>query len=724
MRPDETPIRPRLRNDLEWVGRVIRGHQRWIARDPLNLEFYYFSARERRFLIGLDGARTAPQICGDATQDPVGAKWRSSVLDRALRCQLVLAAMPGRARRLSRIQEREQDRRRRFSLLNLIAIRVPLFDPHWILLRLRSIASLVYSKSVLAILAAITLATIASSVARWDEIAARVPDLQNIFTGDRIVWLVVCYVLMKLAHEASHALACARFGAECHEIGIYFLAFTPCLYCDVSDVWRLPSKTARIMVSAAGIWAEVTIATLAALVWLATHDGFLNSLCFNLMLLGSVSTLLVNANPLLRFDGYYILADLVDVPNLRQQGGEALFNPLMRWLSDGRISPTPRDAPWLPLAAYGLAALIYRLFVIGLILWGTNRLFANWNLEFAWIILAVSIVSGMTLAVAMQLLHGIRQLVMFGIRPWIKLAALVCVLGSLTAYGLTRPLPGWIQTVAVMQPERMEPVFVLRTGALTQFLAPGQSVRKGDLIAEFDSPEDRMQLHLLESEIGELLVEQSGVIARINDEPELAARAAELEIALRDKKKRQQSIQKDIDQLKVYASAAGTIFEPTWSRANSVDASQLERWSGNPLCSANLGGLFEQGTLLGWIVPEGSWRFDGYVPESEVTRILEDSTVEIQLDRDPFQTLSGRVVRIDAQPLEQLPPLLSGDNRLPISAGFGESALTEMCYRVTMEGGTLPDHISLRTLGTVRIKVQPRSILQRIKAYLSRHLRG
>ena len=233
-----------------------------------------------------------------------------------------------------------------------------------------------------------------------------------------------------------------------------------------------------------------------------------------------------------------------------------------------------------------------------------------------------------------------------------------------------------------------------------------------------------MQLQLLRSEIDGWMVERDGLLARLSDEPELAGRVVELETAIMDRKKQLQSIQNDISQLTIYAKADGTLYEPTWSDPKPPETDRLEGWSGNPLSVKNVGGMYEQGTLLCWIVPECAWKLDGYVPESEVTKISENAAVRIQLDRDPFGPFDGCVARIDAQPLGQLPELLADDHRLPIAGTNGVADLTEMCYRVIIETEGMPEQIALRALCTIRIEVEPQSIMQRLREYVRRNLRG
>ena len=122
---------------------------------------------------------------------------------------------------------------------------------------------------------------------------------------------------MKVIHEFGHGLSCKTFGGEVHEMGVLLLCFSPCLYCNVSDAWTLPSKWHRIIISFAGIYVELMIAAAATFVWWNSPSAtFAQHLCLSLMVVCSVSTVVFNGNPLMRYDGYYVLADWLEIPNL------------------------------------------------------------------------------------------------------------------------------------------------------------------------------------------------------------------------------------------------------------------------------------------------------------------------------------------------------------------------------------------------------------------------
>ena len=178
-------------------------------------------------------------------------------------------------------------------------------------------------------------------------------------------------------------------------MGVMILVLTPCLYCNVSDSWMLPNKWQRAAIGAAGMYVECIIASLATFFWWFSTPGLLNMLCLNIIFVSSVSTIMFNANPLLRYDGYYILADLTEIPNLRQKATTILNRKSAEWF----LGIEPQDDPFLPqrkqvfFVIYSVAAAMYRWFVTFSILWFLHQVFKPYRLEMiGYVIVSMSLV--------------------------------------------------------------------------------------------------------------------------------------------------------------------------------------------------------------------------------------------------------------------------------------------------------------------------------------------
>ena len=180
------------------------------------------------------------------------------------------------------------------------------------------------------------------------------PEFTLFFSPANILWLAVVIAVTKVIHELAHGITCRHFGGRCHELGVMFLVFMPCLYCNVSDAWVLPSKWQRAAVGFAGMYAEIGLASLATFGWWFTHPGTLNSIMLDTMVVCSVGTLLINGNPLLRFYGYFILSDVSGVPNLQPRAMAVLAEYAKSWglvskaTDDFGMNRTPAGWPRTP----------------------------------------------------------------------------------------------------------------------------------------------------------------------------------------------------------------------------------------------------------------------------------------------------------------------------------------------------------------------------------------
>ncbi len=154
-------------------------------------------------------------------------------------------------------------------------------------------------------------------VTNWGRFVA---SASEVFSVGNWLWLLVTWVSLKIIHEMAHAVACHRQGCAVRETGIVFILFAPLAYVDVTSCWRLNSRWSRIAVASAGMYVELVIAAIAIMAWAATDSPRAEFLLHNLILAAGLSTLIFNANALMRFDGYYILADLIEIPNLYAEG--------------------------------------------------------------------------------------------------------------------------------------------------------------------------------------------------------------------------------------------------------------------------------------------------------------------------------------------------------------------------------------------------------------------
>ncbi|MDO4558844.1 MAG: hemolysin D, partial [Planctomycetia bacterium] len=377
----------RVRPDLSARRQRYQGRSCWVVKDPVGLQYYRFQDEEYFILNLLDGdisldeirerfeAEFPPQkITLDEIQNFLGMLHQSS---------LILVQVQGQGEQLLRRRSKKRRRELIGAWSNILAVRFKGVDPERMLNALSPWTQWIFSWPMLVLATILASGALLLISVQWAEFQAKLPGFYQFFSPTNGLLLAVILGLTKICHEFGHGLACKRFGGECHEMGVMFLVLTPCLYCNVSDSWMLPNKWHRMAIDAAGMYVEVILASICTFLWWFSGPGLFQNLCLNLMFVSGVSTILFNANPLLRYDGYYILADYVEIPNLRQKSSQVLGRESSRVF----LGLEPPEDPFLPqrnkifFALYTVAATAYRWVITFSILWFLYHLFKPYKLE-------------------------------------------------------------------------------------------------------------------------------------------------------------------------------------------------------------------------------------------------------------------------------------------------------------------------------------------------------
>jgi len=374
---DVRQLRPKLRRDIRITEQIFRGESWFIVQDPITCQYHRVGPTEYRFIRELDGEQTVGTILmrlaaelGEDTLSPGLAAQLLNYLQQSNLLETHEQLDP------TSLYEAYRTARRKRGLQvasNFLFINLPLVDPDRFLRR-----TLPYVRPLLGraffVVWLVSLATAIAIVAtHWSELISRA---NAVLAPSNLILLYVSYAFVKLFHEMWHGYVCRKYGGPVHEMGILFLVFTPFFYCEASSAWVFDSKWKKIYVSVAGMYVELFLASLAAMVWLATNPGLTHALAYNVMFVASVSTVLFNGNPLLRYDGYYILSDLLELPNLWTNSHAYLRYLAKRYLL-GHKQESPAESVgqrvlWL---GYGIASFLYRIAVcVGIILFVSRQL--------------------------------------------------------------------------------------------------------------------------------------------------------------------------------------------------------------------------------------------------------------------------------------------------------------------------------------------------------------
>ncbi|MBU0944677.1 MAG: PqqD family peptide modification chaperone [Proteobacteria bacterium] len=360
-------ITPRLRSHIRLHRHIYRGRNWYILQDPSSNRQHRFNKTAYAVIALMDGKRTVREIwnastaaLGDETptQDEV-----IRLLAQLHSSDVLQSDIPPDILEIFQRQDK-QGAKWKQRLTNPFALRFPLLDPDRFLLKWLPLIKPLFGRTGILVWLLVVGAAVVLAVLHWPELTRNMAD--KVLTPKNLLLLWLVYPVLKGLHELGHAFATRLWGGEVHEMGIMLLALTPIPYVEASASAAFSNKGRRMAVAAAGMATELFIAALALFLWLSIESGLLSAIAYNIMLIGGVSTLLFNGNPLLRFDGYYILADWIEVPNLAKRSSRYLGYLLQRYLFgiEDAVSPVtaPGEQAWF--IGYGIASFFYRLFVL------------------------------------------------------------------------------------------------------------------------------------------------------------------------------------------------------------------------------------------------------------------------------------------------------------------------------------------------------------------------
>jgi putative peptide zinc metalloprotease protein len=507
MKPDTTPasdlerrkkVRLRVRVDLSIAPQKYEGRTYYVVKDPVSLRYYRFKEQEYFLIQLMDGKHTL-----DDAQKEFEKRFRPDRLtledlegfgQQLLSAGLAQNESPQAGKQL---YDRRKKRRRSEimqALTNILYIKIPIYDPEKLLGHMLRYTKWMFTTWFLLLSVGVMLAAVMLVLTHFQTFMDRLPSYHEFFSFKTVMYLWLALGLVKVIHEFGHGLSCKAFGGEVHEMGALFLCFSPCLYCNVSDAWTLPSKWKRIIISGAGIYVELIIASIATFVWWNTPtQPFINNLSLSLMIVCSVSTVFFNANPLMRYDGYYVLADWLEIPNLRDRSNRYLQRLVMEYCLGIETQPEPYMELWrrILFLTYAVVSYIYRWVVTFVILWFMYNFLKPYKLGVISAMLAImaagSMVGWPLYRLGKNLHKRGRVPDMKPVRVTISASVLAAVL--LLFFFLPLPVSRVRETGLVqVRPAYVEPVHVKVPGVLEKIrVKEGQLIRKGAVLAEFSS---------------------------------------------------------------------------------------------------------------------------------------------------------------------------------------------------------------------------------------------
>jgi len=688
------PIRLRKRPDLTATRQQYLSRSYWIVKEPVGLKYFRFEDEEFAILEMLDGQRSLKEIKEEFEARFPPQKTSYQALQQFVgmlhRSGLILADAPDQGPQLKKRRDERRRKERLALVANPLAIRFKGFDPERVLNFFYPYTSWLFWRSTLIVLLLIGMGALLTLTLNFEEFVLRLPAFEEFFGPSNWIWLGLTLGTVKVLHEFGHGLSCKHFGGECHEMGLMFLVLTPCLYCNVSDSWLLPNKWHRAAIGAAGIFVELTLAAIATFVWWFTGPGLLNHLALQIMFICSISTILFNGNPLLRYDGYYVCSDILEVPNLRQKATSVLKRKLGQICLGLEMPPDPflpKRNQWL-FALYTVAAVAYRWFVLFSILWFLNRVFEPYGLQIIGRLIMASAIVGLFVVPIVQLvkfLHVPGR--MDQVKPK-RVYATAGVVVAVLAGILLIPLPNYVHCPCYIQARDAKEIYVEVPGRVVHVaVRPGETVDAGAELARLENSALELSVEKLKEERDDLQARATALNRLQYDDAESGSALPKIADALETAEKQLADKQRQLTALQLTAPAAGMVIPPP-SRPNAPAPQRgLSQWSGTPFDDRNRGVLMEKTQLFCRIGDPEQLEVVFVIDQYDLELVESGQHVGIKLEAYAGETFETKVTKISHLPMQFSPKSLSnqagGDlatkttkdgYQTPISASYQASA--------------------------------------------------
>lgn len=623
-------LRPRLRSHARLHRHRYRGEVWYLLQDPVSSQVHRFTPAARLVIAAMDGKRSVEDLWELAnrhlgeeapTQDEI-----INLLGQLHAADLLQSDVTPDVTEVFDRGERHEKAQRRRTYMNPMAVRIPLWDPDRFLNRIEAFTRLLWSRWGALLWLAVVVPALILLPPHWQDLTSNFSD--RVLAVDNLLLLWLVFPVIKALHEFGHASATKAGGGEVHDIGLILLVLIPVPYVEASAATAFKSKYERALVGAAGMMFELFIAAVAFYLWLLVEPGVTRAVMFNIMLVAGVSTLAFNGNPLLRYDGYYILADLIEMPNLANRSlryWEYLIKRYAFGVHDAEQPQASRaEKAWFML--YGPASSIYRILVTIAI-----ALFIAGEFFFIGVILAIWAVVAMAVVPVIKGVQHLRDSPSLRAHRRRAIAVTAGTLAMIVLFLFVIPMPFRSNAEGVVWFYEEAMVRAGSNGFVDEFLVkPGTRVAKGDALVRSSEPALEAQLRLSEARVAELEASYSAEFVQDRAKSGILREQMESERAALDR------IRERAQGLTARANTDGVFIAP--------EADNMP------------GRYFRKGELLGYVIEKGHPLARVMVAQDAVDMVrLDTDQVTVRHVHRPDMVAEGRIVRRTSAGIEYLP---------------------------------------------------------------------
>ena len=550
-------IGPRLKPHVDSYRHVYRGKVWYVFNDRAAHRTFRVSGEGAEVIGSLDGRRGLDEILATLASrnqeaeavPPDPAQLSHFVAQLEALDLLDTGAVPD----ITRLDERRRAARRRSwtgQLRSPMSFRIPLFDPTRLLGMLMPACAWFFTPGGAAVWLAVVGTGAVIGVMNWGVLTADVTD--RLLSAENLVVAGMVYPVIKALHELGHGLALRRLGMEVRQVGILFAAFIPTPYVDASSSTVLERRRDRIMVGAAGMAVELFLGGVALILWSLAEPGALRAVCYNVVVISGFSTLLFNGNPLQRYDGYYILSDLIGIPSLGARAGAYVSHGFRRIvLGEASVPPAGSRSERRLFLLYGPASFAYRFSLMLVISFyvaerypGVGLMLAAWSV-IGYVFPAVSGLAGWE--------RRSRGMPSFR-RGMVGLLAMGAVLALLL---FVAPAPRAVVAqgvVAMPDADEVRPRIAATVASV--LVRDGEPVAAGRPVLQLEDPGVVARLARMDARVREMKARATEALAA--DHPRAAVLAEQTAQAERERA----DAARDVESLVVRSPASGTLVLP------------------------------------------------------------------------------------------------------------------------------------------------------------------
>ena len=725
-----------MRPDIVVQPLHYQGEPYWVCKDPLGQEYQHLNEQEYALLSWLDGEVTFDQLKHrfERKFSPYRVEHRdlAQAIGDLHEKSLVFATNAAQGEKLLEMGREKYRKELKQKFLSLWAIKWKGFDPEAFLNLTNPYVRWFFSQRMIAIVLLMALAASFWLLLHYEQVMTRMPNLWDLLNPSNWLALGTTIAITKLIHEFGHAYAFKRFGGEVHEIGVMIFFFMPTMYCNTSDSWMLQDKWQRIAVALGGIYLEIAIFSVATFVWWFSNSGTVQDIAVNLMFICSLSAVLINGNPLLKYDGYFVLADWLEIPNLAQQSSDQI----RRLFMVHALGIQDEKSLWISnhnkrlMITYGIAAYLFRLWLMLTVAYMLVVNFAPYGLAPLGFIFAVVVTVTYLLMPLYQLGKRLKTPGTMLKTKRKNLIITSSVIGFIFI-SVFIPYPYYISTDCTMDSGVAQSVYTAESGTLVEvFFRPGELVKKEQVILRLENPKLEKEYARTQKELSLVRVEIENIQLDLFDKAQTAGLHSLTERAL-GLEKQLEKLSKRLSALEVRAGRDGVLVGVNLSPQSPPmgDERKLRQQKGNILLSSGDRPWLKTGQEICRIRPLGDKRASLSIKQQDQDLIQIGQTVYIMFRSNPSRRYQSHVESLsyETETLGDLVDFEAMGDTVKSLTQLQDSQSKGGGKAVNKDGGSLDSSVLLAICtveevdslifgagGTAKIHVGPRTLAWRL----------